>query len=134
MTSTFDEIDAAGQAVICDHLGESIALLGMDGGDYARGPDPARPQVATRGVVSLAPRIGKISQGLDNAKTRRIHASSEIWMTGQNFNALPWQPRKDDIALINPGTTGEKRFRIAMILPSGMGDVQLIINEESTPA
>lgn len=133
MASPFDEIDAAGQAAIADRLGEAIAFIGMKGGDYSHGPDPARPQIEAVAVTALSPRSGKVAdgiQGRSSTGSTRTHGNSELWMTRADFDGLAWNPKRDDIALLDPGTDAERRFKIAAVYPFGMGDVQIIINEE----
>lgn len=133
MASPFDEIDAAGQAAIADRLGEAIAFIGMTGGDYSHAPDPARPQIDAVAVTALSPRPGKAADGIQRRSSTgsaRTHGNSELWMTRADFDGLAWRPKRDDVVLIDPGADAERRFKIAAVYPFGLGDVQIVINEE----
>lgn len=133
MASPFDEIDAAGQAAISDRLGEAIAFIGMAGGDYSHAPDPARPQISATAVTAISPRMGKVADGIQGRSSTgaaRTHDNSELWLTRAEFDGLAWRPKRDDIALIDPGTDAERRFIISAVMPLGFGDVQIILSEE----
>lgn len=135
MASPFDEIDAAGQAAISDRLGEAIAFIGMTGGDYSHAPDPERPQIEAVAVTALGTRMGKVADGIQGRSSTgaaRTHGHSELWMTRADFEGLDWKLRKDDIALIDPGTDAERRFKVGAVYPSDFGDVQIVVSEEGS--
>lgn len=132
MASPFDKIDAAGQAAICDRLGEAVAFIGMADGEYTRGVDPLRPQIEAVAVTALRAQSDRVSasmQGRSSSGSSRVHGNSEIWVAKAIFDALAWQPRRDDLVLIEPGGADERRFKIAAVYPTGMGDVQIVMTE-----
>ena len=132
MPSAFDAIDAAGQAVIADRLGEAVTFIGMTSGDYSRAADPARPAITATAVVSLSPRTGKVAdgiQGRSSSGTARVFSSSELWLAAAEFAALDWTLKKDDVAVVKPGEAGERRFTVSGVYPMDHGDVQVILSE-----
>lgn len=132
MASPFDAIDAAGQAVIADRLGEAVSFVGMLDGEYSRNPDPMRPQQVATAVVALSPRAGKVADGIagrSSTGAARTHINSEIWMTAADFAALAWKPRRDDVVLIDAGTPAERRFSVSAVMPLEQGDVQFLLSE-----
>lgn len=136
MASPFDDIDAAGQAVIENRLGEAVIIIGMIGGDYSSGVDPGRPQQETLAVVAKGQRVNSTLggvQGRDATGSNRTHTHSEMLMTKERFRALDWPPVRDDIVVIDAGTSDEKRFSISAVLPAEFDDVQFILSEEIEP-
>ena len=132
MASPFDAIDAAGQAVIADRLGEAVAFIGMLDGEYSRNPDPMRPQQKATAVVALSPRAGKVAEGIlgrSSTGAARTHMNSEMWMTTADFAALEWEPRRDDVVLVDAGTDTERRFSISAVMRLEQGDVQFLLSE-----
>lgn len=132
MASPFDAIDAAGQAAIAKRLGEAVAFIGMKGGDYSSGPDPERLQQDATAITAISPRMGKIAdgiQGRSSTGSSRTHNHSEILLTEADFAALEWEPKRDDVVLIDPRTQKERRFTISAVLPGEFGDVQIILSE-----
>jgi hypothetical protein len=132
MPSPFDEIDAAGQAVISQRLGEGVLFSGTIGGDYSSAPDPARPAQMVRAVVALSPRIGKVSdgiQGRSSSGATRISSSSELWISVADWAAVQWVPKQGDTVTIRPGETGEREFTISAVMPMDHDDIQIILSE-----
>ncbi len=133
MASSFDDIDAAAQAVIADLLGDAVTFVGMLDGEYSRGADPLRPQQESRAVTALSPRAGEVIAGIEDASptgTRRTHTNSEMWLAAADFAALAWPPRPGDRVLIDAGTDTERTFSIMSVMPLD-GDVQFLLSEEA---
>ncbi len=132
MASPFDEIDAAGQAVIAAHLGEAVTFTGMIGGDYSNAPDPYRPPLTVTAVVALSPRTGAMAEGIQgrsSAGSARVHTSSELWISAADFAAMAWRPKTNDRATVRPGEAGEREFTVSAVLPMDHDDVQVILSE-----
>lgn len=128
MASPFDEIDTAGQAVIEDRLGEAVTFIGMTGGDYSTRTDDTRPAMTVQAVVAISPRSGGVSesiQGRGSTDTSRAYMNSEIMMIKATFEALDWEPVRNDVVVIDAGTPKERRFTVSAVLPSEFGDVQI---------
>ena len=132
MASPFDAIDAVAQGVITERLGEAITFVGMLSGDFTQTPDPEKPEQTVLAVIALSPRTGEISDGLigrSSSGSHRTHTRSELWVEKARFEGLSWRPARDDLAIINPGTTGEQRYPITAVLPMDQGDVQILLGE-----
>ena len=98
--SVFDDIDGSLQTAMDQVFGEAIRVLPQRvGGNYGAGaPDPARPPLDTRAIVSRAPNTAK----LDFAGTARRGvelslAPSECWMDRAAYAALDYTIRPGDI-------------------------------------
>ena len=98
--SLFDDIDGSLQAAMDQVFGEAIRVLPQRvGGNYGVGaPDPARPPLDTRAIISRAPNTGK----LDFARTSRAGvelslAPSECWKDRAAYAALGYAIRPGDI-------------------------------------
>lgn len=98
--SLFDDIDDSLQTAMDHVFGEAILVLPQRvGGNYGAGaPDPARPPLDTRAIISRAPNIAK----LDFARTSRAGvelslAPSECWMDRAAYATLGYAIRPGDI-------------------------------------
>jgi hypothetical protein len=130
MASLFDAIDAAGQAVISDRVGEAVTFIGMMEGEYSRNPDPMRPRQDAVAVLAISPRIGRLAEGIQGRSSTgaaRAHLNNELWMTAEAFAELAWRPKRDDVVLVGEG--GAREFSISAVLPLVQGDVQILLNE-----
>lgn len=137
MASPFDAIDAAGQAAIAERLGEAVTFIGMTGGDYSVATDPERPAQIATAITAISPRVGKVADGIQGRSSTgaaRTHTNSELLVTDAHFEALEWEPKRDDVVVIDIGTPKERRFTIATVLPCEFGDVQIILSEGSKTA
>jgi len=96
----FDDIDGSLQAAMDQVFGEAIRVLPQQvGGNYGAGaPDPARPPLDTRAIISRAPNQGKV----DFANTNRAGvplslSPSECWMDRAAYAALGYPIRRGDV-------------------------------------
>lgn len=101
--SLFNDIDGSLQAAMDQVFGEAIRVLPQRvGGNYGVGaPDPARPPLDTRAIISRAPNTGK----LDFARTSRAGvelslAPSECWVDRAAYAALGYAIRPGDIIVL----------------------------------
>ena len=132
MASPFDEIDAAGQAVIEERAGEAVTFIGMSSGDFSSGPDPDRQAQRTKAITALSPRMGKVADGIQgrgSTGSSRTYMNNEILVTSAAFSALSWKPKRGDVVVVDIGTLTERRFTVSAVLPAGFGDVQITLSE-----
>lgn len=132
MASLFDAIDTAGQAVITDRLGEAVTFIGMLDGEYSRSLDPMRPRQEATAVMALSPKLRKVAEGISGRSSTGAthrHMNCEMWMSTADFAALDWEPRRDDVVLVDAGTDAERRFSISAVMPLEQGDVQFLLSE-----
>jgi len=98
--SLFDDIDGSLQAAMDHVFGEAIRVLPqLAGGNYGAGaPDPARPPLDTRAIISRAPNTGKLDfAGTSRRGVELSLAPSECWMDRAAYAALGYAIRPGDI-------------------------------------
>lgn len=98
--SLFDDIDGSLQAVMDQVFGEAIQVLPQRvGGNYGAGaPDPARPPLDTRAIISRAPNTGRLDfAGTSRRGVELYLAPSECWMDRAAYAALGYAIRPGDI-------------------------------------
>lgn len=122
--SLFDDIDGSVQAAMDQVFGEAIRVLPQRvGGNYGAGaPDPARPPLDTRAIISRAPNTGK----LDFARTSRAGvelslAPSECWMDRAAYAALGYAIRPGDIIALTE--KGGVRVTVSNVAPGDHRDI-----------
>jgi len=128
MASIFDEIDAAGQAAINDHLGEAVIFYGMKSSDYAEAADPDREPQEVKAIYSASPGAGRVSEGVkgkSQSAATRSHSNDELWISAATAAAMAWIPQRNDEVVINPETEA-KRLVISAVNPIDNGDYQVL--------
>lgn len=103
-------------------------------GSYGEGaPDPDRPAADVRGILSSAPKLDGIGgQGTDRTSgPGKVSGQTVvIGLSAATLRALPWRLRVND-GVVLPDVTppNPTRYRITRLLPTDMGDLELLLNE-----
>ena len=135
MASPFDEIDRLAQVAISAEIGEAIILVAMTGGEYSSGIDPEKEFHETFATVSLSPRTGDMRGSVKGSEmqgsTTFATMASELWIDHATAAALPWQPKRNDVAILLD--RGGARYTITAVFPMEGGELQILIAAGAAP-
>lgn len=104
-------------------------------GSYGEGvPDPLRPAVDARGILSSAPKIeGAGGQGRNEfgGPTKVSGQTVVIGLSALTVRTLLYQLRPGDrIILLGVLPPYPTRFKISRLLPTDLGDLELLLSED----
>ncbi len=134
--SPFAELDAIVSEAVEEEFGSRATLMPFTqaSSQYANPrPDPARPEAEVVGIFSSGPAIdgiaGQARAGASSGPTMITGQSLVFWISAATVEALPWAVRSGD-RLRFPDAADPRRYRIAAIRPTDMGDLELMLTED----